>query len=149
MLEHQKKLAPEEKACEWIFCDSLGKPLRRSNFRKRSFLKLLKASGLPKIRFHDLRHSAATLLLSKGVHPKIVQERLGHSQISVTLDTYSHVLPSLQKDAVQKITDLLPGSDAPTIMPLAGEDDLVAIQAVCTEKVFWDKNPDAKRLFLL
>ncbi len=63
--------------------------------------------GLPSIRFHDLRHSAATLFLSQGVHPKVVQERLGHSQISVTLDTYSHVLPTLQKEAAQKIDDVL------------------------------------------
>jgi integrase len=56
----------------------------------------LKRAGLPDIRFHDLRHTSATLLLSAGIHPKIVQERLGHAQISVTMDTYSHVLASLQ-----------------------------------------------------
>jgi integrase len=56
---------------------------------------LLQKAGLPEIRFHDLRHSAATMLLGMGVHPKIVQEILGHNQISMTLDTYSHVLPTL------------------------------------------------------
>lgn len=69
-------------------------------------MKLIEQSGLPPISFHDLRHSAATLLLSLGVHPKVVQERLGHSQISVTLDTYSHVLPTMQKEAAQKIDDV-------------------------------------------
>jgi integrase len=59
------------------------------------------------MRFHDLRHSAATLLLSLGVHPKVVQELLGHSQISLTLDTYSHVLPGLQRQAVDDLSALL------------------------------------------
>jgi integrase len=75
-----------------VFCDTQGGPLRKSNLLRRSFLPLLKRARLPAIRFHDLRHTAATLLLARGVHPKIVQERLGHSQISLTLDTYSHVL---------------------------------------------------------
>jgi integrase len=59
--------------------------------------------GLPKIRFHDLRHTAATLMLSEGVHPKVVQERLGHSSISITLDTYSHVIPSMQEEVADKL----------------------------------------------
>ncbi len=64
-------------------------------------------AGVPKIRFHDLRHSAASLLLSMGTHPKIVQELLGHSNISMTLDTYSHTIPSLQADAVSRLNTLL------------------------------------------
>ena len=71
------------------------------------FKKLLKKAELPDIRFHDLRHSAATLLLSLGVHPKVVQELLGHTQISMTMDIYSHVLPSMQQDAVGKLNTLL------------------------------------------
>lgn len=62
---------------------------------------------LPLIRFHDLRHTCATLLLLQGEHPKVVQERLGHSNISMTLDTYSHVLPTLQKGASEKLDQLL------------------------------------------
>ena len=57
--------------------------------------KILKCASLPHIRFHDLRHTCATLLLSKGVHPKFVQELLGHATISITLDTYSHVIPAM------------------------------------------------------
>jgi integrase len=68
---------------------------------------LLKKAGLPLIRFHDLRHTAATLLLSLHVHPKVVQELLGHSQIGITLDTYSHVLPDLQRDATAAFERLL------------------------------------------
>ena len=80
----------------WVFCNTKGGPLRRSHFHQQTFKPLLKRAKLPDIRFHDLRHTSATLLLSAGVHPKVVQERLGHSQISVTLDTYSHVLPTMQ-----------------------------------------------------
>jgi len=58
---------------------------------------------LPDIRFHDLRHSAATLLLSMGIHPKVVQVLLGHSQISMTMDIYSHVLPTILKDAMEQL----------------------------------------------
>jgi integrase len=68
---------------------------------------LLKKAGLPDIRFHDLRHSAATLLLTEGVHPKVVQKLLGHSNISMTLDMYSHVLPSMQKDAISRLNTAL------------------------------------------
>ena len=72
----------------------------------RHFSKLLKDIGLPHMRFHDLRHSAATLLLSMGVNVKIVQELLGHSSVSMTLNVYSHVLPSMQKEAMNKMDDL-------------------------------------------
>ena len=72
----------------------------------RRFKALLVEAQLPDIRFHDLRHSAATLLLTMGVHPKVVQELLGHSQISMTLDIYSHVLPSMQRDAMSKMDSI-------------------------------------------
>jgi integrase len=64
-------------------------------------------AGLPEIRFRDLRHTHASLLLAAGVHPKVVQERLGHSQISLTLDTYSHVIPSLQTEAADQFEAIL------------------------------------------
>jgi integrase len=67
---------------------------------------LLKHTALPDIRFHDMRHTAATLMLQQGIHPKVVQERLGHSDIALTLNTYSHVLPSIQEEAVQKLDQL-------------------------------------------
>jgi len=70
------------------------------------FKKMLKEIGLPSMRFHDLRHSAATLLLAMGVHVKVVQELLGHSNITITLNIYSHVLPSLQQEAMDKMSDL-------------------------------------------
>ena len=70
------------------------------------FSRILKDADLPHMRFHDLRHSAATILLSKGVQPKVVQELLGHSNISMTMDVYGHVMPSMQQDAIQKLDDL-------------------------------------------
>ena len=93
---------------EWIdndlvFANEVGRPIERQNLMRRSFVPLLDRAGLPRIRFHDLRHSAATLLLSQGVHPKVVQERLGHSSIGLTMDTYSHVLPDMQREAAAKL----------------------------------------------
>ena len=78
----------------------------RTNMYK-DFKALLKKLELPDIRFHDLRHTAATLMLQQGIHPKIVQERLGHSDISMTLNIYSHVLPSMQEEAAEKLDELL------------------------------------------
>ena len=90
-----------------MFPDREGGPTRKSNFIRRWFKPLLERAELPTIRFHDLRHRAETLLLAEGVHPKIVQERLGHSRAALTLDVYSHVLPSLQKEAAAKLDRLL------------------------------------------
>lgn len=70
---------------------------------------MLVSAGLPDIRVHDLRHSHASLLLASGVNPKVVQERLGHASITLTLQTYSHVIPSLQEEAAKKL-DLIMGA---------------------------------------
>ena len=74
------------------------------------FHRLLKKAGLPPMRFHDLRHACASLLLVQGVHPRVVMETLGHSQISLTMNTYSHVLPALQREAAEKMEEVLAGS---------------------------------------
>src|SRR5690606_20166790 len=81
-----------------VFTSRNGKPIEPRNLRDY-FANIIKKAGLPPIRFHDLRHTHATLLLQQGVHPKIVSERLGHASIRITLDTYSHVIPSMQKEA--------------------------------------------------
>lgn len=90
-----------------VFTSTVGTPMDVGNLTYRSFRPLLKRAGLPQIRVHDLRHTAATLLLGKGVHPKIVQEMLGHSTIAQTMDTYSHVLPDMQEGAVAAMQDTL------------------------------------------
>ena len=91
----------------WVFCNSAGGPLRRTHFQINHFKPLPITAGLPDIRFHDLRHTSATLLLAAGVHPKVVQERLGHSQIGITLDTYSHVVPTMQLEAATKLDAMM------------------------------------------
>jgi integrase len=78
-----------------VFSTTTGKPLDFRNLATASFKPLLKKAGLPDIRFHDLRHTCATLLLSRGHHPKLVQELLGHASVAMTLDRYSHVLPGM------------------------------------------------------
>jgi integrase len=82
-----------------VFTSPGGGHVDPSWLMKRSFRPLLARAGLPRIRFHDLRHTAASLLLVKGVHPKVVQEILGHSGFAITMDTYSHVAPHLQQEA--------------------------------------------------
>jgi integrase len=81
--------------------------LHPRTFLRRSICPLLDRAGLPPIRFHDLRHSAATLLLGLGIHPKIVSELLGHSQVGITLDLYSHVTATMQQEAVRAFEGLL------------------------------------------
>ena len=90
-----------------MFTSVTGTPLDVGNLTHRSFRPLLERAGLPRIRFHDLRHTCATLLLSENVNPKIVQEMLGHANISITMDTYSHVLPSMQEAAVSAMESAL------------------------------------------
>jgi integrase len=90
-----------------VFTTDTGAPINPSNLRQRNFTPLLKRAGLPHMRFHDLRHTCATLLLSRGVHPKFVQELLGHATIAITLDTYSHVMPSMGDATARAIEDAL------------------------------------------
>jgi integrase len=73
------------------------------------FDRLVKRSGLPRLTVHGLRHTHATLALQVGVHPKVVQERLGHSSVAFTLDKYSHAIPAMQEDAAAKIAALISG----------------------------------------
>ena len=90
-----------------IFASEVGEPLDRREISTRRFKPLLERAGLPRVRFHDLRHTCATLLLSKNVNPKIVSEMLGHATIAITLDTYSHVLPTMQESAAKAMEEAL------------------------------------------
>ena len=89
-----------------VFPTSLGTPMDGRNVA-RSFKNALKKAGLPPKRFHDLRHTCASFLVAQGVHPRVVMEILGHSQISLTMDTYSHVLPEFRAEAAAQIEGLL------------------------------------------
>lgn len=90
---------------EWVFSDELGRMLRPDGLDRR-FRRLAEAAGLRPITFRQLRHSHATALLAAGEHPKVVQERLGHSSINVTLDIYSAVLPNMQREAVERLAHM-------------------------------------------
>lgn len=89
-----------------VFTTTIGTPLDPRSVYD-SFYPLLEKARLPRIRFHDLRHTCATLLLAQGVHPKIVQEQLGHSQVNLTLDTYSHVTAPMLQEAAEKMDAIL------------------------------------------
>jgi integrase len=96
-----------------VFTSTIGTPLDGTNVTHR-LQRLLGEAGLPRLRFHDLRHTAATLLLTQGVHPRVVMDLLGHSQISLTMNTYSHVIPSLQRDAANQMEAVLVYSARPS-----------------------------------
>ena len=90
------------KSHDLVFPGADGEPWWPSNFARAS-RRVFKKAGLSS-RLHDLRHTHATMLLRQGVHPKVVQERLGHAAIGITLDTYSHVMPGMQGEAAEKIS---------------------------------------------
>ncbi|MGB9791892.1 MAG: tyrosine-type recombinase/integrase [Thermacetogeniaceae bacterium] len=92
-----------------VFTTANGKRVAYSTV-EASLASAAEKVGVPRIRFHDLRHTHATILLRQGVHPKVVQERLGHKSIKTTLDIYSHVLPDTQKEAVRVVERILKGS---------------------------------------
>ena len=92
-----------------IFARHTGEPIEANNLKKRYFKPILEAAGLPDMRLYDLRHTAATLRLVNGEHPKVVQEMLGHASITLTMDTYSHVLPGMQEESAARLDRLLRG----------------------------------------
>lgn len=113
--EHRKEQIAERLALgSWpdhdlMFTREDGEPIHPA-WLTRAFQQRAAAAGVPKIRFHDLRHTHATVMLQAGIHPKVVSERLGHATVSVTLDTYSHAVPSLQEDAAEKAAAVVFGT---------------------------------------
>jgi integrase len=106
-IEERLKYAGRWQDTDVDFTSTVGTPLNRHNVFRRSFKPLLQLAGVPDIPFHALRHSFATLMLSGREHPKVVQEMLGHSRINTTLDFYSHVLPDMQREAVDRLDVML------------------------------------------
>ena len=106
-LEEMERMSSLYQPGGLIFATEAGTIINPSNLRNRSFKPLLRRAGLRQIRFHDLRHTCATLLLSKNINVKVVSEMLGHSSISVTLDIYSHLLPDMQEKAVKALEEML------------------------------------------
>lgn len=105
--EARLKLGLAWRAFDLVFCSEEGTPLSIPNITYRYFRPILTTAKLPRIRLYDLRHSCATLLLIAEENPKVVSERLGHSTIVLTLDTYSHVLPTMQQGATARLEKLL------------------------------------------
>lgn len=107
-LVHQAIVGDRWKDLGLVFPDMLGGVMNRNNLVKRYFKPALRRAGLPEdVKLYNLRHTCATILLEQGVHPKVVAERLGHSTIRLTMDTYSSALPTLQQDASQRIASVL------------------------------------------
>jgi integrase len=90
-----------------VFTTTIGTPLDAQKIVNRHFKPLLKRAGLPDIRWHDLRHTYATLLLSRGTHPTYVQKSLGHASVQLTLDRYSHWMPSMGRNTAKGIDEAL------------------------------------------
>ena len=90
-----------------VFPNRIGRPMYATNLLSRSFSQLLEKANVRRVRFHDLRHTAATLLLGEGIHPKVVSEMLGHSKTAITLDTYSHTTPTMQRQAANVFDRIL------------------------------------------
>jgi integrase len=105
-LEERMRVADMWQESGYVFTTPLGAPLDASGARK-AYYRLIKQAGLQRIRPHDLRHSAATLLLLQGVPVKVVSEMLGHASVAITMDLYSHVLPDMQRDAAAAMQSLL------------------------------------------
>lgn len=99
-----------------VICTKIGTPINPRNLL-RTFYSLMKKADVPKIRFHDLRHTVARLMLSRNINPKVVKEILGHSDIRVTLDTYSHVLPSVHKETAKQYGSMLFGLQSKPASP--------------------------------
>jgi integrase len=100
-------LQKHKHTADWVFPNTLGAPMSPLNLYRRYFLPLLEKAELPRVRFHDLRHSAATMMLEAGIHPKIVSETLGHASVATTLDIYSHISPTMGRQAASKMDALL------------------------------------------
>jgi integrase len=108
----------------FVFTTTIGTPIDARSVIRRFHL-ILKTSGLPQIRFHDLRHSCATLLLAQGVSPRYISDLLGHSQVSFTMQTYAHVLPHVQRDVATKMDEIL--NPKPVATSVATKPDAVKL----------------------
>ncbi|SCW52466.1 Site-specific recombinase XerD [Paenibacillus tianmuensis] len=108
MIEEEKENAGElyQDNDDLVICTNIGKPVFADTLTK-FMRKSIRELNVTPIRFHDLRHTSASLMLKIGVHPKIVSERLGHSSVTITLDTYSHLLPNMQEEAAKRLSNLL------------------------------------------
>jgi integrase len=109
-LEERLRLGAAWKDLDLVFANHDGGFIGASNLMNRSFKPLLISAGLPRVRFHDLRHTAASLLFQQGVNVKVISEMLGHSSITITLDTYAHVIPTMHEEAARVMDGIVAGA---------------------------------------
>jgi integrase len=119
LVRHQARQQEERQSAgslwkenDFVFTTTIGTPMDGPTVTHR-FQNLLQSAGLPRMRFHDLRHTCATLLLAQGVHPRVVMEILGHSQIAITMNLYSHVIPAMQEEVATRLDEILSPPQAP------------------------------------
>lgn len=115
----QEQLGNAFERSDLVFTSTNGKIIHVSNLR-RSFNAVIKHADIPKIRFHDLRHTHASIYLSHGTNPKVIQERLGHSSFQITMDIYSHLMPNLQRDEVDRVAAKIHGQSNMEIVKSTG-----------------------------
>ena len=108
--DERRASAPQSHGWDLVFTTDRGRPID-GTVVSHHFHRVLERARLPQRRFHDLRHSCATLLLVQGVAPRVVMDVLGHSQIALTMNTYSHVIPELKRDAAQRMEELIADRD--------------------------------------
>ena len=96
-----------------VFSGTKGKPIDPCTLT-HGFAKIVRRAGLGKVRFHDLRHTFASIMLMKGAKPKVISEALGHASVAFTMDTYSHILSGMQEDAMALLDEVLPAGVTPT-----------------------------------
>lgn len=117
--EHQERQSEEKRVlgAQWsnaknlVFCSTIGTPVMQRNIIRRHFDPAIARAGIPEIRFHDMRHTCATLLLEAGMHPKVVSEMLGHSSVKVTMDLYAHATPAMHRVATSAMQIILEGDE--------------------------------------
>ena len=104
---HRSRQSAAPHPTAWVFTNRVGAPIHKSNFFARDWKPLRERAGVPNARFHDLRHTTASLLLKRGVHPKVVQAVLGHARFGVTMDLYSHLMDGMHQEAAEALDSLL------------------------------------------
>lgn len=106
IVQERVALGPEYQNNDLVVCTQFGGPVTQRAIQK-VWTRFLKKTGAPKITFHDLRHTHASLLIKQGVHIKVISERLGHSSVTITMDTYGHLMPNMQEDAAAGLDALI------------------------------------------
>ena len=104
---HRQRQSAPPHPTAWVFCNRNGGPLRKGNFSVENWKPLREKAGVPAARFHDIRHTTASLLLSRGIHAKVVQSILGHARFGVTMDLYAHLMDGMNEEAAAALDGIL------------------------------------------